>query len=309
MTQDPIASLLTRIDERRLRAHLFHLSSDPLPYRKLNYTVPGHDRCTLYEADDYIAGQLEESGHDVEREAVTVQAFRTDGSRPMPHQFSRPEPEDPSYTAHNLYARTRGTRLPDEYIVAIAHKDSQSWTDSPGAYDNASGTSALMEMARVLQDYESQRSIWFVFCNEEHTPWTSAVTAQGMVAAGLTVKGVINVDSIGGRSQADVDAGRLTHCTRFTTPEGEALAERTARLNERYDLGLITSRFQSEKPNDDDGSFIKAGIPAAVLHIGSYPYKNPDYHAVTDTADKVDIDHLAQSVRLSLALLLDLDRE
>ncbi len=76
MTQDPIPSLLTRIDERRLRDHLFHLSSDPLPYRKLNYTVPGHDRCTLYEADDYIAGQLEESGHDVEREAVTVQAFR-----------------------------------------------------------------------------------------------------------------------------------------------------------------------------------------------------------------------------------------
>ena len=36
---------------------------------------------------------------------------------------------------------------------------------------------------------------------------------------------------------------------------------------------------------------------------------NPDYHASTDTPDKVDIDLITRSARLSLALLLDLDRE
>lgn len=147
-----------------------------------------------------------------------------------------------------------------------------------------------------------------MFCNEEHTPWTSAVAAQGMADQGPKVCGVINMDSIGGRAQADVDAGRATHVTRYTTPEGAALAARTAELNEYYDLGLITSSFESENPNDDDGSFIKAGLPAAVLHIGSYPYANPDYHAETDTPDKVDVEHVAQSTRLSLAQLLDLDR-
>ena len=310
MSADRIPEWLWRIDGSRLHDHVFYLAADPLPFRKLNYTRPGQDRCTLYEADDYIVRQLEASGYEVEREAVPgVQAFRTDRSRPMPHQFSHPEREDPSYTAYNLYAQMTGTRLPAEYLVVIAHKDSQSWTDSPGAYDNASGTAAVLEMARALSSYESKRSIWFVFCNEEHTPWTSAVVAQGMADACLTVRGVINVDSIGGRAQAEVDAGRLTQCTRFTTPEGEALAQRTAQLNERYQLGLITGRFQSEQPNDDDGSFIKAGIPAAVLHIGSYPYGNPDYHASTDTPDKVDIDLITRSARLSLALLLDLDRE
>ena len=309
VTEDAIPERLAQIEGSRLRDHLFHLSADPLPFRKLNYTIPGHDRCTLYEADDYIVGQLQNCGYEVKQEGVVVQAFRTDRSRPMPHQFSYPEREDPSYTAYNLYARMTGTRLPAEYLVVIAHKDSQSWTDSPGAYDNASGTAAVLEIARALSSYESKRSIWFVFCNEEHTPWTSAVVAQGMADACLTVRGVINVDSIGGRAQAEVDAGRLTHCTRFTTPEGEALAQRTAQLNERYQLGLITGRFQSEQPNDDDGSFIKAGIPAAVLHIGSYPYGNPDYHASTDTPDKVDIDLITRSARLSLALLLDLDRE
>ncbi|SVB35629.1 uncharacterized protein METZ01_LOCUS188483, partial [marine metagenome] len=144
-----------------MRDHLFHLSADPLPFRKLNYTIPGHDRCTLYEADDYIVGQLQNCGYEVKQEGVVVQAFRTDRSRPMPHQFSHPEREDPSYTAYNLYARMTGTRLPAEYLVVIAHKDSQSWTDSPGAYDNASDTAAVLEMARALSSYESKRSIWF----------------------------------------------------------------------------------------------------------------------------------------------------
>ena len=187
---------LAQIEASRLHDHLFHLSSDPLPFRRLNYTIPGHDRCTLYEADDYIVGRLQDCGYEVEQEGVTVQAFRKDRSRPMPHQFSHPEPEDPSYMAYNLCAQTMGTRLPEEYLVVIAHKDSQSWTDSPGAYDNASGTAAVLEMARTLSNYESKRSIWFVFCNEEHTPWTSAVVAQGMADKGLTVRGVINVDSM-----------------------------------------------------------------------------------------------------------------
>ena len=303
---DPIPELIAQIDADRLAANLLWMSRE-LPFRKLNYTRPGQDRCTLYEADDFLAAQLAAAGYEVEREAVPVQAFRTDRSRPMPHQFRRPEAEDPTYTAYNLYARKAGARHADEYIVAIAHKDSQSWTDSPGAYDNAAGTVAVLEMARVLRAYEPRRSIWFVFCNEEHTPWTSEVTAAGMAERGLCVRGVVNVDSIGGRSQDDVDAGRPTHVTRFVTPEGEALAERTAALNERYGIGLETARFHSEQPNDDDGSFIKAGIPAAVLHIGSFPYANPDYHDTGDVPEKVDIDLVARSARLSLALLLDLD--
>lgn len=306
---DPIPGILARIDAGGIRSDVDALAQD-LPRRTLNYTRPGADRCTLYEADDYVAGQLQAAGYDVEREPVEgVQAFRTDRSKPMPHQFSRPEADDPSYTAFNLYARTTGTVCPDEYLVAIAHKDSQSWTDSPGGHDNAAGTAGVLEMARALTGAQTRCSVWFVFCNEEHTPWTSVVVAKGMADTGLCVRGVVNVDSIGGRAPNDVEADRPTHVTRYTTPEGEALAQRTAQINERYGLGLLTGRFESEHPNDDDGSFIKAGIPNAVLHIGSYPYANEDYHAETDTADKVDCDLLARSVRLSLALLLDLDAQ
>ncbi len=42
-----------------MRKNLFYLARDPLPFRKLNFTLPGHDKNTLHEADDYIAGKLE----------------------------------------------------------------------------------------------------------------------------------------------------------------------------------------------------------------------------------------------------------
>ena len=54
-----IRGLIRTVDGKRMSKHLFYLSKDPLPYRKLNFTLPGHQKNTLYEADDYLAGQLE----------------------------------------------------------------------------------------------------------------------------------------------------------------------------------------------------------------------------------------------------------
>ncbi len=60
---DPIPSLIAQVDAQRLRADLFYLSHDPLPFRKLNYTRPGQTRCSLYEADDFIQARLEGYGY------------------------------------------------------------------------------------------------------------------------------------------------------------------------------------------------------------------------------------------------------
>ena len=179
MPDPAIRAALDRVDEDRLRTDLFHLSSDPLPFRKLNYTAPGRARSSLDEADDYLASRLGEAAWASEREPVPVQAFRCDARKPKAHQYSTPSPEDPWYTAHNLWARRSGASRPEEIILLCAHKDSQSWVDSPGAHDNATGTSALLEMARVLADEALQRSVWLLFCNEEHTPWTSVTAAEG----------------------------------------------------------------------------------------------------------------------------------
>lgn len=313
MTYDPIPTYLDQVDSKRLSETLFYLSKDPLPCRQLNVTLPGHTKNTLYEADEYIQNLLEAWGYTVEKEAVPVRVFRPlpPPSTPLePYPLTRPEPDDPVHTAYNLYAKKTGSVFPDDLIVVISHKDSQSWIDtSPGANDNAAGTVGNLEIARILAASLSQRSIWFIYCNEEHSPWTSETAAQTVIATGLNVVGVLNMDGIAGKSPDDHAAGRLTNVTRYTTHEGERMADRMAELNDRYAIGLMQSKYRSPHPNDDDGSFIKAGIPNAVLNIGSFPYADAPYHTPHDTSEQVDIENLYRATRLSMAFVLHLDSE
>ena len=306
MPDDRIAALLQQVEANRLAAHIRYLAADPLPCRKLSHTLPGHERSTLEEADDYLAAQLAAWGYPVEREPVQVQAFRCDTSKPKAHQYSPPGPEDPWHTAHNLHARRPGGARRAETLVIVSHKDSPSWTDSPGAYDNAVGTAANLELARVLADVELPVSMWHLFCNEEHTPWTSVNAAQSARARGDQLLAVFNTDSLGGKSQADLDAGRKTNVTGYTAPEGKRLADLMAVVIADYGLGLIQRSVQREAPGDDDGSFVNAGFPAAIINVGSLPYGDPHYHAEGDTADHVDVENVHLATQAILAALLTL---
>lgn len=307
MEKHEIARLIAEVSQEELQRHVFFLSKDPLPYRKLNFTRPGQTKSTLEEADDYLVAQLGASGYAVEKEPVQVQAFRCDRSRPRHHWYSPPDPSDPWYTAHNLYAKKSGTTHPNEFIYLVSHKDSPSWIDCPGAYDNAVGTSANLELARWLAGIPTRRSVWFLFCNEEHTPWTSVTAAENARDRGDNLVAVFNLDGVGGKPAEDVAAGRHTNVTLYTAPEGERLAELMARVNEEYVIGLDQRPYRREAPGDDDGSFIKAGFPAAVANIGSYPFAEPHYHEPEDTADRVDIPNVRKTAQATLAAVLTLD--
>jgi hypothetical protein len=285
---------------------LRYLAEDPLRYRKLNYTRPGAAKCSLYEADDYIAVQLAACGYAVERTEHLVQCFRCDPDKPKAHQYSAPLPEDPWSAAYNLNARKTGTDRPGDTIVLVAHKDSQSWVDSPGALDNGVGTVGVMEIARVLCDVPLAASVWFLFCNEEHTPWTSAFAANAAAERGENLMAVFNLDSLGGRSQQDIDAGRMTNVTAYTEEPGRALAELMAGVNDRYGIGLIQTSCKRDSPGDDDGSFVRAGFPAAVINLGSFPYADPCYHTEEDEAGRVDVRNVRMAVQATLAAVLEL---
>jgi len=308
MPSDLIPCLIRQVRGQRLRESLFYFADDPLPLRKLNYTLPGHAKSTLEEADDFIQGQLESWGYAVQREGCLVQAFRCDVTKPKVHQYGTPRPDDRWYIAHNLYARKTGSTHPDEIILLCAHKDSQSWVDSPGAYDNAVGTVALMEIARILAKYRSSRSFWFLFCNEEHRPWTSVTAARNARTRGDNLVAILNLDGLAGKSQVDIDAGRKPISVGWTEPPGEPLADLVAEVNEAYRIGLTASKARRLHPGDDDGSFIREGYSAAVVCIGSIPYGDPNYHLETDKAEFVDIENLRMATQAVLAAVVRLDR-
>jgi len=303
-----IRRLLGEVDAAGMSKHLFYLSKDPLPYRKLNYTRPGQEKNSLYEADDYLTQNLQSCGYRVERESVQVQAFRRDRSKPISAQYSPPRPEDPWYAAYNLYAERRGSMHPDEIILALAHKDSQSWIDSPGANDNAIGTVGVLEMARVLAQYPAARTIRFLFCNEEHTPWTSVTAARNAKARGQNLIAVFNLDGIGVKPPEQRAAGKNTNVTAYTEAPGERLAVLMGAVNDRFGLGLEQRAAKRRNPGDDDGSFVKAGYPAAVVNIGSWPYGDPNYHTEKDTPELCDVANASLTVQATLAAIVTLDQ-
>ncbi len=303
-----VRRLIGAVSPERMSKHLFYLAKDPLPYRKLNLTLPGHEKNTLYEADDYLAGRLESWGYHVEREDVQVQAFRRDTAKPKNAQYSPPKPEDRWYTAYNLYAEKKGRSHPERIILVCAHKDSQSWIDSPGANDNAIGTVGVLEMACVLAKYTPECTVRFLLCNEEHTPWTSKAAAQNAKARGDDIIAVFNTDGIGVKTAEQTAAGKKTNVTAYTKPEGQRLAELMGEVNTRYGIGLEQRTVEQARPGNDDGSFVLAGYPAAVINIGSWPYGDPEYHAEGDVVERCDVKNAAMTVQATLAAIVTLDQ-
>ena len=303
-----ITDALTQVSGERLQENLFALSKSPLPMRKLNHHRPGESRSSLDEADAYIQSDLESCGYDVTRERVQVQAVRCDETKPKASQYSRPEPEDPWYTAENLYAERTGSTDPADIVLLLAHKDSQSWVDSPGANDNASGVVVLLEVARLLADQDPTRTVRFLFCNEEHRPWTSVTAATKAKERDDRLVAIINTDSVCGVREEDRLAGRHPGVTLFTEPSGEPFARLMERLNQLYDIGLDHRVEQRERPGDDDGSFVNAGYPHAIINIGSWPYADAAAHTEQDIPERIDIEHLTKATRLHLAAALTLAR-
>lgn len=252
------SSLSKKVDQERMQKEVFYLSKDPLPRRVLNWSRPGQTISSLEEADARIMQQLTKCGYVPKTDETKVQAFGRDTTKPISQQYALPAKDAPWYTARNIIAEKKGKDHPNDLIIVLAHKDSQSWIASPGANDNAIGTCGALELALVLSGYQPKHTVRFIFCNEEHFPWTSVTAAKAIKDAGLNALAVINLDGIGVKSPQN--AGRMTNVTRYSTPEGEKIADLMARLNKRHALGLEQSKSFSERPGDDDGSFIKAGF-------------------------------------------------
>ncbi len=301
-----IRETLTRVSAERLRHDLFYLSCDPLPFRKVNYTRPGQSVNSLTEADAFLRRQLEAVGYTVTVSTYRVQPFRCDETKPLHHWYAAPHPDDPWYDASNLEVTRPGSERPEEIIQLISHKDSMSWIHSPGAHDNAVGTVANLEIARILAECDLKRSVRILFCNEEHTPWTSRFAAEESAARGDRILAVLNVDSLDGKSEEEMAAGKMSHCIAYSVEEGLPLAEFIAACADRYDLGLETRVVHKPHINDDDGMFIHAGYRATVMNIGSWPYADSEYHLPGDIPERVNIENLKRSTQLLLAATLEM---
>jgi len=302
-----IQEALQKISADRIRRDLFYLSRDPLPFRKANYTRPGQSMDSLAEADVYIRSQLEAAGYEVLTTRHKVQAWRCDKTKPLHHWYSPPDPGDRWYEAANLEVTRYGGAQREEIIQLISPKDSQSWIDSPGAHDNASGIVANLEMARILAGCSLKRSVRLLFCNEEHSPWTSRFAAQAAAARGDRIIAVLNQVCLDEKPDADMVAGKLIHSIAYSTDEGRPLADFISACAGRHRIGLDVRIWAKPAPNGDDGMYINAGYPVAVMNTGAGG--DSEYHMPGDIPERVNLENLLRSTQLVLAAVLEIAEE
>lgn len=135
---------------------------------------------------------------------------------------------DPDATTYNVAAIMEGTDpvLKKEYVMVTAHLDhvgKQGKIIFPGANDNASGSAAVLEIARALSacNYEPKRSIMFVlFSSEEHGLDGAKYMALNLPDSAEKIAAVLNMDCISYGDSIQIGNGEsspvLFHLARTT---------------------------------------------------------------------------------------------
>lgn len=107
-------------------------------------------------------------------------------------------------TTKNLVITKTGTVYPNTYVIICGHYDT---IVGPGVSDNGSGTSILLEAARILKDIPTEYSIKFIhFSGEEQGllgsyHYVNNVVFQNGVRQ-LDLRLVFNIDQVGGKFSA-----------------------------------------------------------------------------------------------------------
>lgn len=67
--------------------------------------------------------------------------------------------------SHNVVATIKGSKYEDEIVVFTAHYDSVSYSN--GAYDNATGSTGIMQLLAYFAKHQPARTLKFVWCGSE----------------------------------------------------------------------------------------------------------------------------------------------
>ena len=153
-----------------------------------------------------------------------------------------------------------------------------SGTTAPGADDNASGTAAVIEAARIFTQYSSAYTIIYALWDEEEQGLIgSEYYAQQASIAGDSIMGVVNLDMI----SYDSDNNNIADL--HTRPIGTSifLKDKMVEINSLYNLELTLDIKNPGSGGSDHWSFWTYNF-GAILLIEDYSDFNAYYHTVND---------------------------
>ena len=201
-------------------------------------------------------------------------------------------------TLRNVYAVQIGTAYPTQKYIICAHYDAMpSGTLAPGADDNASGTAAVLEAARILSRYNTKYTIIYALWDEEEQGLVgSAYYANLASTAGENILGVINLDMIAYDSNSD---SKIQIHTRASSLE---LSERMQEVNTTYEFNMPITIRNPGSTYSDHASFWNKSYKAILLIEDNNDF-NAYYHTINDKIQYFNLPYYSSCTKLGIATL------
>jgi carboxypeptidase Q len=194
----------------------------------------------------------------------------------------------------NVVAEIRGSENPDEFVILGAHLD--SWELGTGALDNGCNAALVVDALRAIKasSVKPRRTIRFIlFSGEEQGLIGSRLYAYSHRAELDKAAGVIIYDSGTGKTTGFSIGGRKDIYY--------AAKELIAPLAQ-FDVKELKTTMEW---GTDHFDFMLEGVPTFVADQQEANYLE-NYHAVSDTYDKVDFPQLKKHVAEAAALSVEL---
>jgi Zn-dependent M28 family amino/carboxypeptidase len=261
-------------------------------------------------AHDSMRGRLVGTPENAKARAYVAGQLAAAGLQPVGGSFEHPvtvRRDTVTRRAINVVGMVRGRVNPDRYIVVTAHFDHVGVRNGEiynGADDNASGTGAMIEMARWFAANPPANSMLFVGLDAEEG---GLIGARGFVATPpvpLTAIALnVNMDMVGRNTKNELYAAGTSHYP-YLKPYLDSVAARapiTLRLGHDDPNGPAQDNWTSQS---DHAAFHNAGIPFVYFGVED----NPDYHRPTDDVERLMPTFYAGAVTTILDVLRTIDR-
>lgn len=240
------------------------------------------ERLLLYRHTNSLTGEIDKipqvivAREDALRLARMITAYPGEvrAMLHMPNKIGGPIEQE------NVVGEIRGYEKPDEIVILDAHLD--SWELGTGALDNGCNAALVIEAARAIKatGLLPRRTIRFVlFSGEEQGTIGSYEYVRAHRAELDKIRAMINFDSGIGRVTGYSLGGRRD--TETGVREALKPLESWGVNNHTYDASF----------GSDNLDFLLEGVPTLDATMEEANYL-PNYHAASDTLDKVDMREL-----------------
>ena len=189
-----------------------------------------------------------------------------------------------------------------EYVIVGAHFDHLGIDPAldgdqiyNGADDNASGVSAVLQIARAFlaSGQQPERNVIFAFWDGEEKGLLGSKYFVQTCPFLSQIKGYLNFDMIGRNNKPQQPKQVVYFYTAAHPVFGDWLKEDIR----KYSLQLEPDYRAWENPieGSENGSFAKVGIPIIWYHTDGHP----DYHQPSDHADRLNWDKIVEITKAS----------